>query len=73
MFFYSVSIFQLKGGKRIKVKEGDVLICRSKDRTVELTVAKAHDSKICGTECDIRATCHDKSMELKKKWSKQGI
>jgi hypothetical protein len=51
----------------MKVKEGDVLICKGKDCTVELTVTKACDSKTCGTECDIKATCHGKPMELKKK------
>jgi len=51
----------------LKVKEGDVLICKSKDCTVELTVTKACDSKTCGVECDIKATCHNKPMELKKK------
>ena len=51
----------------MKVKEGDVLICKSKDCAVELTVTKARDNKSCGTECDIKATCHNKPMELKKK------
>jgi hypothetical protein len=51
----------------MKVKEGDVLICKSKDCTVELKVTKACDSKSCGVECDVKATCHDKPMELKKK------
>ena len=53
--------------KHMKVKEGDVLICKSKDCAVELKVTKACDSKTCGTECDIKATCHNKPMELKKK------
>ncbi len=51
----------------MKVKEGDILICKSKDCTVELTVSKACDNTSCGTECDINAMCHDKPMELKKK------
>jgi hypothetical protein len=53
--------------KHMKVKEGDVLICKSKGCTVELTVTKACDSKTCGIECDIKATCHNKPMELRKK------
>jgi len=51
----------------MKVKEGDILICKGKDCTVELKVTKACDSKTCGVECDIKATCHDKPMELKKR------
>ena len=51
----------------MKVKEGDVLVCKSKDCTVELTVTKACDSKTCRTECDVDAKCHGKPMELKKK------
>jgi hypothetical protein len=51
----------------MKVKEGDVLICKSKDCTVELTVTKACESDRCGVECDIDAKCHSKPMELKKK------
>ena len=51
----------------MKVKEGDVLICTSKDCTVELKVMHACDSKVCGHGCDIKATCHDKPMEMKKK------
>ncbi len=60
-------IFQFKGGQRMKVKEGDVLICTSKDCSVELKVMHACHSKSCGVECDIEATCHKKPMELKKK------
>jgi hypothetical protein len=51
----------------MKVKEGDVLLCKSKDCAVELTVTKACDSKSCGTECDIKATCHGNPMERKIK------
>ena len=51
----------------MKVKEGDVLICSSKDCTVELKVTKACDSHSCGHECDIKATCHDKPMVIRKK------
>ena len=51
----------------MKVTEGDVLICKSKDCSVELTVTKACDSEGCGTECDIKATCHNKPMEMKEK------
>jgi hypothetical protein len=28
---------------------------------------QACHSKACGVECDIKATCHGKAMELKKK------
>ena len=59
-------VFNFKGGLRMKVKEGDVLICSSKDCTVELKVTKACDSKTCGHECDIKATCHDKPMKIRK-------
>lgn len=51
----------------MKVKEGDVLICKTNDSSVGLTVTKACDSRTCGTECDIKATCQNKAMELKKK------
>ncbi len=51
----------------MKVKEGDVLICTSKDCSVELKVMHSCHSKSCGVECDIKATCHNKPMELKKK------
>jgi hypothetical protein len=51
----------------MKVREGDVLVCTSKDCTVELKVMKACHSDTCGVECDIKATCHGKPMELKKK------
>jgi hypothetical protein len=51
----------------MKVKEADVLICKSDNCTVELLVTKACDSKTCGVECDVKATCHNKPMELKKK------
>jgi hypothetical protein len=60
-------VFYFKGGMRMKVKDGDVLVCSSKDCNVELTVSKVCDSKTCGTGCDIKATCHDKPMTLKKK------
>jgi hypothetical protein len=60
-------ILYLKGGKSMKVKDGDVLICTSKDCTVELKVIHACTSKVCGVGCDIKATCHDKPMEIKKK------
>jgi hypothetical protein len=51
----------------MKVKEGDVLICKSKDCEAELTVTKACDSKTCGVECDLDLSCHGVPMELKKK------
>ena len=51
----------------MKVKKGDVLICKSDDCTVELLVTKACDSKKCGVECDVKATCHNKPMGFKKK------
>jgi len=51
----------------MKIKEGDVLICKSQECTVELTVTKTCDSLACGVECEVEATCHDKAMELKKK------
>jgi hypothetical protein len=51
----------------MKVKEGDVLICTSKDCTVELTVTKACTSATCGVECDLDLSCHGANMELKKK------
>jgi hypothetical protein len=50
----------------MKVREGDVLTCKGKDCAVELTVTKACDSNTCGIECDIKATCHNKRMELKR-------
>jgi hypothetical protein len=50
----------------MKVKDGDVLICTSKDCTVELKVIHTCTSKVCGVNCDIKATCHDKPMKLKK-------
>jgi hypothetical protein len=56
-----------EGGMPMKVKEGDVLICRSKDCEVELTVTKACDSAKCGVECDLEVSCHGGPMELKKK------
>jgi hypothetical protein len=51
----------------MKVKEGDVLICKSEDCVAELTVTKACDSKTCGVECDLDVSCHGKPMELKQK------
>ena len=51
----------------MKVKDGDILICTSKDCTVELKVTQACHSTTCGVDCDIKATCHGKPMELKKK------
>ena len=51
----------------MKVKQGDVLVCQTKDCTVELTVTKACDAKSCGVECDVDATCHGEPMKLKKK------
>ena len=50
----------------MKVKEGDVLVCKSKDCEVELTVTKACTSETCGVECDLELSCHGGSMELKK-------
>jgi hypothetical protein len=60
------SILQFRGGRGMKVKDGDVLICTSKDCTVELKVIHSCTSKVCGINCDIKATCHDKPMKLKK-------
>ena len=51
----------------MKVKEGDILICTSKDCKVELKVVHACHSEACGIGCDIKALCHDKPMKLKKK------
>jgi hypothetical protein len=56
-----------KGGASMKVKEGDVLICKSKDCEAELTVTKACNSKTCGVECDVDISCHGEPMKLKKK------
>ena len=56
-----------KGGDRMKVKEGDVLICTCNDCTIELTVTKACNPDACGIECDINASCCDGTMEIKKK------
>jgi hypothetical protein len=50
----------------MKVKEGDVLICKSKDCNVELTVTKACSSSTCGVECEVELSCHNVPMELKK-------
>jgi len=54
----------------MKVKEGDVLVCKEKDCTVELTVTKACTTDTCGVECDIEATCHKEPMKLKKRGEK---
>lgn len=54
-----------KGGKAMKVEEGDVLICSTEDCEVELTVTRACKSKTCGAACEIEATCCDEPMELK--------
>lgn len=51
----------------MKVKEGDVLVCKESDCTVELTVTKSCDGDSCGVECDIAATCHGEPMTLKEK------
>jgi hypothetical protein len=49
----------------MKVKEGDVLVCKCKDCDVELTVTKACKSEVCGTRCDVKAMCCDEPMKLK--------
>ena len=54
----------------MKVREGDVLVCRTKDCTVELTVTKACNSKTCGVTCEVDATCHGEPMKLKMKKEK---
>jgi hypothetical protein len=46
----------------LKVKEGDVLVCKCKDCTIELTVTKACNPDACGVECDISASCCDGTM-----------
>jgi len=51
----------------MKVKEGDVLVCSSKDCTVELSVKKSCDSEKCGVECDLELSCHGEPMQIKKK------
>jgi len=51
----------------MKVKEGDVLVCKCKDCTIELTVTKACNPDACGVECDISASCCDGAMEIKMK------
>ena len=52
----------------MKVKEGDVLVCKCKDCTIELTVTKACNPDACGVECDISASCCDGAMEIKMKY-----
>jgi hypothetical protein len=56
-----------KGGESMKVKESDVLVCKCKDCTIELTVTKACNPDACGVECDISASCCDGTIEIKKK------
>jgi len=51
----------------MKVKQGDILVCTSKDCDVELSVKKACNSKSCGIECDLEVSCHGESMKIKKK------
>jgi hypothetical protein len=51
----------------MKVKEGDVLVCSSKDCNVELSVLKTCDSEKCGVECDLDMSCHGEQMQIKKK------
>lgn len=51
---------------KIKVKEGDVLVCKGQDCNIEFTVTKACDDETCGTECELDITCHDGEMELKQ-------
>lgn len=51
----------------MKVKEGDVLICKSKGCEVELLVQKACTREQCGVECDVELSCHNEPMQVKKK------
>ena len=50
----------------MKVKRGDVLVFSCEDCGVELTVTNTCDANKCGLECDLKATCCDKPMVLKK-------
>ncbi|GFO67654.1 hypothetical protein GMLC_12330 [Geomonas limicola] len=53
----------------MKVHEGDVLVCGTKDCKVELTVTKECVSETCSEACEIDATCCKQPMELKEKSS----
>jgi len=53
----------------MKVREGDVLVCGTKDCKVELTVTKDCVSETCSEACEIDATCCKQPMELKEKSS----
>ncbi|MGI5817876.1 MAG: hypothetical protein ACOX9R_07230 [Armatimonadota bacterium] len=46
----------------MEVREGDVLVCRCEDCSVELTVTKACEQGSCGDCMDIHVTCCGQEM-----------
>ena len=49
----------------MKVKEGDVFVCKCEDCDLELTVTQACTTQTCGTCSDIEVMCCDQPMVLK--------
>lgn len=51
----------------MKVKEGDVLVCKCGDCKIEMTVTKACNPDKCGhdVECVVEASCCGEPMVLK--------